>query len=296
MLFIVLNIILTVGLSFIFKIFSKKEIRQLPAIIVNYFVCGMLGIIFMVVEKSEFSVTWEFFLSSLGLSTLFISGFSLLALNIDKFGIAISSIMQKMSLVLTAMVSIYLYSEHIGMLKFLGILLGVFAIILANYRNDTSHEVNIKSNMGLWLLPALLLVSNTAVELGLQSVEKRFIHDSNRHLFNTLLFTGAGVLGFIFFFLNQTYLSSPTRFHKTELIGGIILGIPNYFSIYFLTRALSTGIEGSTLFPLINIAVILFSVLGSVLFFYEKLNRLQYFGMIIACIAIIFIRLGTKAF
>ena len=63
----------------------------------------------------------------------------------------------------------------------------------------------------------------------------------------------------------------------------------NFGSIYFLLAMLGVGWERSVVFPINNVAVILFSVFVALLFFKEKLSKLNWFGIILAIAAIVLI-------
>jgi len=66
-------------------------------------------------------------------------------------------------------------------------------------------------------------------------------------------------------FLLQIFQGS-FKFQFKNLIGGIVLGIANYFSIYFLVKAIGyKGLESSTFFIVNNVGVLFVtSLLGAV--------------------------------
>ena len=77
-----------------------------------------------------------------------------------------------------------------------------------------------------------------------------------------------------------------------NIVGGIALGVPNYFSMYFLIKALQNkNLESATVFTLINIGVILLSTVFGILLFKEKLLKQNYFGIALAIIAVILVTL-----
>jgi len=73
---------------------------------------------------------------------------------------------------------------------------------------------------------------------------------------------------------------------------GIALGISNYGSLYFIIRALNhqtnngNTFDGSIVFGINNLGVIALSVLIGLLFFKEKLLKINWIGIIISFIAI----------
>ncbi|MCX6185374.1 MAG: EamA family transporter, partial [Bacteroidetes bacterium] len=71
---------------------------------------------------------------------------------------------------------------------------------------------------------------------------------------------------------------------------GFMLGIPNYFSMYFLLKTLSAFHSSSAIvFPVNNIGVLAASSLVSILFFKEKMNKFNWYGLSLSVISIILI-------
>jgi uncharacterized membrane protein len=68
------------------------------------------------------------------------------------------------------------------------------------------------------------------------------------------------------------------------------LGIFNYFSIYFLLRALQNDfINSSSIFTINNVAIVLLSTIFGILFFKETLSKKNWFGIGLAVISIILV-------
>jgi len=75
-----------------------------------------------------------------------------------------------------------------------------------------------------------------------------------------------------------------------NIIGGIALGIPNFFSIYFLVMALrNNGFESSTIFTINNVAIVLVSTFLGIILFKEKLITKNWIGIILAIISILLV-------
>ncbi len=294
MVFLILSILLMVILNFIFKIFSLYNIRNFHAIIINYLCCFIIGCLFFDFQELADVFQKPWFTYSTILSFAFIIGFNILAATIKHFGIALGTLMQRMSLVVTAGVSILLYNESLALFKILGILFGILSIFLVSRKILPDHVLSSsKFSKLLLILPILTLLSSAVVDLGLQYTERYYLEDGDWHSFNATLFVGAGILGFVFLLIRSFFSGERVYFKKKEIIGGIALGIPNYFSIYTLVQALNHGFEGSFLFPVMNVSIILLSVLGSVLFFKESLTKRQGLGILIACIALAFLSMSN---
>ncbi len=82
------------------------------------------------------------------------------------------------------------------------------------------------------------------------------------------------------------------KFELKSVAAGIILGVPNYFSIFFIIKALETNIlKSAQLFPVLNISNVVLTALVGLLAFKEKLNLLNVIGVLLAIISILLIAL-----
>ena len=80
-----------------------------------------------------------------------------------------------------------------------------------------------------------------------------------------------------------------------NIIGGICLGVPNYFSIYFLLKALQHPTWNSaSVFTINNVAIVMFSTLLGILLFKERLSIKNWFGIGLAIVSIILVAFGPK--
>jgi uncharacterized membrane protein len=74
---------------------------------------------------------------------------------------------------------------------------------------------------------------------------------------------------------------------------GVAIGIPNYFSIWCLVRVLKThGTNSSSIIPINNMAIVLFSSVMALIFFREKLSMLNWAGIFLSLVAIALIAFG----
>jgi multidrug transporter EmrE-like cation transporter len=83
------------------------------------------------------------------------------------------------------------------------------------------------------------------------------------------------------------YIRKKETFHWKNIIGGIILGVPNYFSIWCIVKALQyNAIDSSVLYPINNMGIVILSSVAALLVFREKMSRLNWIGVAISVIAI----------
>jgi drug/metabolite transporter (DMT)-like permease len=76
-------------------------------------------------------------------------------------------------------------------------------------------------------------------------------------------------------------------------MAGILIGIPNYFSIWCLVRFLKQSPwESSASIPVNNMGIVLFSSVVAWLLFKERLSKINWAGIILSLVAIYLIAFG----
>ncbi|MCJ7758281.1 MAG: EamA/RhaT family transporter, partial [Gillisia sp.] len=83
------------------------------------------------------------------------------------------------------------------------------------------------------------------------------------------------------------------RITGKNILGGIALGVPNFFSIYFLVMALrSEGFESTSIFTINNVAIVLVSTFLGIGLFRERLIPKNWIGIALAIISILLVANG----
>lgn len=273
----------TIIVGIVFKLYPRYGINTLQAIVVNYFVCVIMASLVL----GEFAIEAEvvekdWFPYAILLGFIFISGFNLIAYSVQKIGITITTIMQKMSIVLTVPVAVWMYNESMSAWKISGLLLGLVAIYLTNKKDKDEVAVPVSN----WLLavPVIVLLMAVAIETGLQYVQETFLEGKGGLKFTATLFGCAGSTGLILVIFGL--ITGRLKFSYKNILAGIVLGIPNFFSIYLIIVAIKEGWEGSVFFPINNVSVLALSALIGFWFFNEKLSKANVIGLILAVVSI----------
>jgi len=253
---------------------------------VNYAIA--VAVAGIVLQKSPvpsdlFSKPWFFY--SLLLSLLFIIGFNIMALSFQKAGVAITAIVSKMSLIISSGFAIAYYSEVLNLPKGIGIVAAIIAIILVNLPSR-SDELNLTKNKYLWL-PIVTMLMSGVIEIILLMVEVEGKLGGDGILFTSSSFAMAGVFGLLF--AGFRMVTQGNRVTKQDVIGGIILGVPNFFTIYLLVLLLTRGWDGSMLFPINSVGMLALTVIVSVLLFGEKVDLKKGLGLVFSILAIVLI-------
>jgi drug/metabolite transporter (DMT)-like permease len=97
----------------------------------------------------------------------------------------------------------------------------------------------------------------------------------------------AGVFGFVILILKS--FKSKEKVTIKNIIAGILLGVPNYFSIYYLIHSYEVlDLPDSTILALLNVLSVLASLVAGYLIFKEKITWLKTIG-IVCCLVSIFL-------
>lgn len=282
--YLLFSIICSTLIFVIFKQLRRYHISTLQVISINYIVACSMGLTMFNREITiENTLKSEWFLGAIFLGFLFISIFFVMAKTTQKNGVSVASVASKMSVVIPIIFGIYVYGESTEIQKIIGIILALLAVYLTSVKS--SSKTHFKTNL---LLPILLFLGSGTIDTSIKYIETTFVADDGIPIFSASIFGMAAILGILLLLIKGEYKISLKAF-----ISGIILGIVNYGSIFFLLKALDHDLfESSTLFTINHVAIVMLSTLIGLLFFKEQLSKKNWIGIGLAIIAIILVTLA----
>lgn len=286
---IILAIVSATSIFVIFRLFERFGINRLQAIVANYYGAAVIGFSLFGYEwdpKVTSGLHWVPF--AMGIGITFISLFLIMAKSAQTNGVASTSIAVKMSMAVSLLLMIIGYSEALSILKILGIVLAFVGVILVSMPTEKSEQ----SNSTLWLL-IILFIGSGLLDFSLNYVQKYHLNILTPSLFSAISLGFAGLLG-SFVLVFRYFVQHETIAFK-NIVAGIILSIPNYFSIYFLLLSYkSTDWQDSTVLAIINVSVVLLSALLGFGLFRERITLLKVLGLVTAIIAITTLYIATQ--
>ena len=286
MIFLLLSILFSTGLFVIFKYFGVYKVDVLKAIFINYIVAFSMG--FLLAERQIpineiYLEPW--FPGSLVLGALFVSIFFVMAMTAQRNGVSVTSIAGKMSVVIPVLFGVFLYNESVTFLKILGIIIALIAVYLSSVKEDKSE------NTGTLLFPVLLFLGSGAIDTILKYVQVNHVADEDVSIFSGSLFGIAAIFAVLILAIKS--IKKREAFGVKNVIAGIILGVPNYYSIVFLIKALQNkNFESSTLFTINNVAIVIVSTLVGLLLFKEKFSLKNKIGVALAILGIVLVTIA----
>ncbi len=286
MIYLFASILCSGSLGIFFKFFEKRNLSSQSAIFFNYLTCLVIGIglNFRSLQSIQYE-NWMIYTFLLGL--IFIVTLALMAKATRKSGITSMVVSNKMSLVLPVCFGLLVLKEPVHWITFLGIGLCLTSLLMVTYRKE-SH----KNKIMFWLLFGVFLLSGT-IDIGIAFLEDKYFGESSNFMIPTLFIFGSAVFWGIPNTIKTWHSNKETR--KANIFWGILLGFPNFFSIFFLFKCLHDApFPSSVVFPINNMGVIFIGFLAS-LAFKEKLNKINYLGVLLALCAIAILSLSKSS-
>ena len=276
---LLLTILLFNLLIIFFKIFKKYNIKTLQALTVNYFVSAILAYAYIKGQIDIIEILEnKWIIHAITIGALFIIVFYIYSYGIQNIGIGITTLANKMSVIIPVTVALLLYpGETLTLTKLAALILALIGIY---FSSPARSKMNLRKKL-FWLI-LLIFFSQGIVD----SIFNDFVqtyHNENDYMFFMILFITAGFTGCILLVLESIIKSSKLEFRS--LIWGILFAIPNFFSLIFFIKALNE-IESSIVYPLASIGIIISSALLGKIIFKENISTNNWLGILICTIAI----------
>lgn len=295
MIYLIGSIVLTSYLTLAFKACERFKIPVFPAIVFNYITCVVTGSVVngsFPVNASSMGTPWFQWACVMGV--LFVSIFNLIGITTQKNGVAVASVANKLSLIIPVVLSVYLYQETVAGWKLVGVLLALAAVILTCYPASHNAEKEHKTGNSLqFILPLALFLGSGLLDALINHVQQTYVNNENSNAYLISGFLSAATIGSALLFYQ--YISGKRKFEAKHVLAGVLIGIPNYFSIWCLIRFLKASPwESSASIPMNNMGIVLFSTLAAAILFREKLSSINRWGIALSVVAIYLIAFGNR--
>jgi drug/metabolite transporter (DMT)-like permease len=215
---------------------------------------------------------------------LLVIGFYAASLTSQLLGVSVVSVASKMSLMFPVLFSLFfmkIESKTFTLFNYAGMLLALVAIFLSSIKKSSGDSKVLQSKRYLLFLPFTVFLAGGLIDIGLNYSNYELITEENIGVYTIVLFAGAAISGLILLFFQKG------KFKLKNLIGGVVLGIINFFSLYFVLKAL-TAFEnnGAVFYPIYNVGIIMVSSFTAMLIFKERLSKTNFAGLTLAVLAL----------
>jgi drug/metabolite transporter (DMT)-like permease len=271
----------SIAIAVILKINEQKKGNRILIAGANYILASVLALVLL---KGEIVLAGR---TTMVLGTLggvdFVLGFLLLMTGLSRGPMAVPVTVMRISVAVPIVVSIFLWGETPAFAQWIGIWLGLTAIVifgagLSGFNSGSGREGR------YWLLIVSLFLVMGAGDVILKAC-RELSPRTERILFAWILFTVSAILCWILVWVRKVKIKRDT------FLLGLLLGVPNLFSTIFTLKALES-VPASVVFPFINLAVILGSTMLGYLVWKEHLSRMGMVGLALAAVSVVLLPMG----
>lgn len=278
MFYLILAIVSSALISVLMRLSEKYNRSGMAMLAMNYLMCCVLGVAFAggteLLPLGAEGLGITMFLSAVS-GILYLGGFVLMQWNIRINGVVLPSTFMKLGVIVPTAISILAFGEEPRLTQALGMLVAICAIFLIQGKNEKGAG----SVLGL---VALMLcggggdvMSKVFEEIGPASLKNQF-----------LLYI------FIVSFVLCTALCIIKRQKPAlaDVLFGLAIGIPNYFSARFLLLSLSE-VPAMIAYPSFSVGTIVVVALAGTLCFKEKLGKRKLAALCVILVALILLNI-----
>ena len=278
MLFLILSILCSVIVGVIFKITRKYNANPIQIVAFNY-VFAILLCYFTFspdITQVDGNAPWSIYIT-IGISLPVV--FLFLIASIKHMGIVKTDAAQRLSLFIPILAAWFIFKEEFNSYKVIGLLIGFLALLFILKKQSINTE-------NKWIYPTVVLLGFGVIDILFKQIA----------LYTTLPYTTSLFVVFdislaisLLVVIYETVLKKVKLEAKNILFGGLV-GLFNFGNILFYLKAHKAFSDNpSTVFAGMNMGVIILGSLVGLLFFKEKLSKINFIGLFLALIAIVFI-------
>ena len=283
MLYLVLSVVFSVLLLVNFRAHARFQVDTRIAILLNYPVCFLTAYFH---QPTAIPFHWPAAIDSALLMVMgigFVITFLLSGFSTQKNGMAPTSLANNISLVIPVIINLFILKTggEITWSIAVGLVFSFAAIYFCSPQVSATAGVK----------PVVSLLIAVFVAYGLTNTLFSYLN-------STLSAQVGGTLPFIMMLLIGSMASSALvlvwksvngtlNWNRNSVLASIPLGLPNFFSFYFLLKALDAyQNNAAVVLTMYNLSVILLSAIAAYVFFKEHLSKRQWFGLAVGCVGI----------
>lgn len=276
---LIIAVLCSVAVSVLLKVARKRNIVIQQAIAFNYIVALSLSWFllkpnFKGLEFTDFIAQSENTPIFLALGILLPSVFIIMSKAVEFAGIVRSDAAQRLSLFLPILAAFLIFHETLSQSKVVGIVLafvGLFCLLSKPNQQSAVDFRGVLGLVGVWF-------GYGVIDILFKQIAK------SGGAFPTTLFIAFSLAACIMFIY---LLFKRTQWNVASFVGGIILGVLNFFNILFYIKAhQSFGSNPTLVFAGMNIGVICLGTITGALIFKEKISKVNWLGIAFSLCAI----------
>ena len=288
MIYLVLAIASSAMISIVMRLSEQYIKNEMGMFMANYGVCVLLSFLFM--DKGIDYLASDSIVPVFGLGIisgiLYLVSFLFLKWNMKHNGIVMASTFMKLGVLIPTLMAVVIFGEVPKGTQVLGIILSIIAIIILHFEKESlqtatlvQQKISNKSNKKSWLLLLLFL---SGITDSMANIYDKVGNAQTKDGYLWITFFTAFILTVCFTIFRKT---KPT---KSDIMFGMLIGVPNYFSARFLLLALA-DIKAVLVYPMYSVATMITIALAGVFLFKETVSKKKAvaLGIIVAALCLL---------
>lgn len=282
MLYLLLAIVAASTYSVLFKLFACRDIDSLQAIAFNYLTAALLGVglSFGTLREGVVLSGEEWWLSVL-MGAMFVTAFVLMARSTARVGVSVTTVAARVALIIPVVGSYLLLSDQQEP-RWGAIVVILFALVMVIWQQKPQTTHNERSRVGRWLLPLGVFLLFGTNNFCLKWVQNGMSAEGGAEQLSAAIFLFAAILSWIYFFA----VSHKRVFSWSALLGGVALGVANFFTTYCMILGLAQ-LPSGVFFPIYHVGIVALVATCGVFVFRERLSKVQIAGLVVAACGIV---------
>jgi len=289
MIYLLLTILCTTALFVLFRIFNHLKIDIFQTIVWNYVICTLTGFAYQyeLLNQELYSKHIDTVIASSMVGSCFLPIFFLAGTSTRLAGLTPTTMASKLSMIIPSGCAIIIGLAPFTWFQFGAIIIGIAAVFFSSQTQSKASD----TPSGNPYLPWLVFITAGLLDLAIMYVNNRIASEESVGLFSIHTFAAAASWGLISLVILLAL--KKITFQPKAILSGIALGIPNYFSVFFLLKTLNYfHHDGSFVFPALNLSVILLTAIFSWTVFKEKFTTKLTIGIFLSITSIVLLYLN----
>lgn len=286
MVYLMLAILCSSSIALIFKFSESNNLNRYVVTSCNYLTASIVSfsLIIFTLYKGNLKLSSMAVHSNMILLTIIIGiiagiffflSFIYYQKSVRENGASLSGTFGKLGILLPMLLSIVLWKEYPNLFQWAGIILSIASILLVNL----TFEKNPFKGANFTLI--LLFTFGGIAEFS-NKIFQKYAVDEYKNIFLFFVFFTAFIISLILAMKGENTVKKP------DVITGLLVGLPNLFSSFFLISALVT-VKASVAFPVYSAASIILISLCSAVIFKETLPLKDIAAIIITILSLVLI-------
>lgn len=277
--YLILAILASTLISVAMKVAERYTKNTMVMFLTNYAICSGISFYYLVssgaLERTNHTgLSFALVLGGLN-GAFYLASLFFYQLSLTKNGMIITTIFMKLGVLIPTILAVVVFKETISFKQIIGIALALFASIYFNSKDQ--KQTTAKRSISFTLLIAMILV-NGFIDSANNVYDKLGVSEL-KDVFLLLTFFVAFLISSVIAIVNKKGA------HIKDVLFGVILGIPNYFSARFILLSLAS-VPAVIAYPVYNVTTIITVSLVGLIVFKERLNQRKVIGMLLIVLAL----------